>query len=142
MRSNKGPFAYSRYLGAFPQSGKRWHPLPGSQSLDYPKVIDKKNHHVINKHSKGVEFLLRKNKVDWIKGYARLKGGGRIEVEGVQGTQTLEARNIIIATGSEARMLPGLQPDAGPDSDQHRDPEPDRRCKVVAAKSSARAPWG
>jgi dihydrolipoamide dehydrogenase len=79
--------------------------------LDYPKVIDKKNR-IVNKHSKGVEFLLRKNKVDWIKGYARLKGGGRIEVEGVQGTQTLEARNIIIATGSEARMLPGLQPDA------------------------------
>jgi dihydrolipoamide dehydrogenase len=79
--------------------------------LDYPKVIDKKNR-IVNKHSKGVEFLLRKNKVDWIKGYARLKGGGRIEVEGVQGPQTLEARNIIIATGSEARMLPGLQPDA------------------------------
>jgi dihydrolipoamide dehydrogenase len=59
-----------------------------------------------------VEFLLRKNKVDWIKGYARLKGGGRIEVEGAEGTQTLEARNIVIATGSEARMLPGLQPDA------------------------------
>jgi dihydrolipoamide dehydrogenase len=79
--------------------------------LDYPKVIDKKNR-IVNKHSKGVEFLLRKNKVEWIKGYARLKGGGRIEVEGVEGPQTLEARNIIIATGSEARMLPGLQPDA------------------------------
>ena len=84
--------------------------------LDYPKVIDKKNR-IVNKHSKGVEFLLRKNKVEWIKGYARLKGGGRIEVEtpqGAEGTQTpqiLDARNIIIATGSEARMLPGLQPD-------------------------------
>ena len=78
--------------------------------LDYPKVIDKKNR-IVNKHSKGVEFLLRKNKVEWIKGYARLKGGGRIEVQGVDGTQTLEARNIIIATGSEARMLPGLLPD-------------------------------
>src|SRR5579862_4979382 len=79
--------------------------------LDYPKVIEKKNR-IVNKHSKGVEGLLRKNKVEWIKGYARLLGGGRIEVEGVQGAQTLEARNIIIATGSEARMLPGLQPDA------------------------------
>ena len=79
--------------------------------LDYPKVIDKKNR-IVNKHSKGVEFLLRKNKVEWIKGYARLKGGGRIEVQSAEGPQTLEARNIIIATGSEARMLPGLQPDA------------------------------
>lgn len=78
--------------------------------LDYPKVVDKKNK-IVTKHSKGVEGLLRKNKVEWIKGYARLKGGGRIEVEGAQGTQTIEARNIIIATGSEARMLPDLQPD-------------------------------
>jgi dihydrolipoamide dehydrogenase len=78
--------------------------------LDYPKVVEKKDR-IVSKHSKGVELLMRKNKVDWIKGYARLKGGGRIDVEGEQGTQTLEARNIIIATGSEARMLPGLQPD-------------------------------
>ena len=49
--------------------------------LDYPKVIDKKNR-IVNKHSKGVEFLLRKNKVEWIKGYARLKGGGRIRSGG------------------------------------------------------------
>jgi dihydrolipoamide dehydrogenase len=81
-----------------------------SPALDYPKVIEKKNR-IVNKHSKGVESLLRKNQVDWVKGYARLKGGGRVEIEGVQGTQTLEARAIIIATGSEARMLPGLQPD-------------------------------
>ncbi|HVN06476.1 MAG TPA: dihydrolipoyl dehydrogenase [Bryobacteraceae bacterium] len=79
--------------------------------LDYPKVLDKKNR-IVSKHSKGVEGLLRKNKVEWIKGYATLKGGGRIDVAGPQGTQTVEARNIIIATGSEARMLPGLQPDA------------------------------
>jgi dihydrolipoamide dehydrogenase len=78
--------------------------------LDYAKVIDKKNK-IVTKHSKGVESLLRKNKVEWIKGYARLKGGGRIEVEGEKGVQTVEARNIIIATGSEARMLPGLEPD-------------------------------
>ncbi len=78
--------------------------------LDYPKVIDKKNR-IVTKHSKGVESLLRKNKVEWIKGYARLLGGGRIEVQGEKDVQTVEARNIIIATGSEARMLPGLQPD-------------------------------
>ena len=79
--------------------------------LDYPKVVDKKNR-IVNKHSKGVEGLLKKNKVEWIKGYARLKGGGKIDVETAEGTRTVEARNIIIATGSEARMLPGLKPDA------------------------------
>jgi dihydrolipoamide dehydrogenase len=55
---------------------------------------------------------MRKNKVDVIKGYARLQGGGRIEVQTDKGPQTIEAKNIILATGSEARMLPGLQSDA------------------------------
>ncbi len=79
--------------------------------LDYPKVVDRKNR-IVNKHSKGVEFLLRKNKVEWIKGYATLKGGGRIEVQSKDGVRTLETKHIIVATGSEARMLPGLEPDA------------------------------
>ncbi len=78
--------------------------------VDYPKVVDRKNK-IVAKHAKGVEFLMKKNKVDWIKGFAVLKGHGRVEVRGEQGTQTLEAKNIILATGSEARMLPGLKPD-------------------------------
>src|SRR6266496_1564735 len=50
-------------------------------------------------HAKGVEFLMKKNKVDWIKGYGALKGGGKIEVKSADGkTQTLEAKNIMIAT--------------------------------------------
>ena len=78
--------------------------------IDYPKVIDRKNK-IVAKHAKGVEFLMKKNKVEWIKGHAVLKGGGRVEVTGEQGTQTLEAKNILLATGSEARMLPGLKAD-------------------------------
>src|SRR5712691_4014138 len=78
--------------------------------LNYPKVIDRKNG-IVAKHAKGVEFLMKKNKVEWIKGRATLKGAGKIEVSGEKGVQTVEAKNIIIATGSEARMLPGLQPD-------------------------------
>ncbi len=78
--------------------------------LNYPRVLDRKNK-IVTKHSKGIEFLMRKNKVDVIKGNARLLGGGRIEVNGEKGVQTVEAKNIILATGSEARMLPGLQPD-------------------------------
>lgn len=79
--------------------------------LNYPQVVDRKNK-IVTKHSKGIEFLMRKNKVDAIKGYARLMGGGKIEVDGEQGKHTVEAKNIILATGSEARMLPGLEPDA------------------------------
>lgn len=78
--------------------------------LNYSKVLDRKNK-IVTKHSKGIEFLMRKNKIDVIKGSARLLGGGRIEVEGPNGKQTVEAKNIILATGSEARMLPGLQAD-------------------------------
>src|SRR5712692_1930100 len=78
--------------------------------LNYPKVIDRKNG-IVAKHAKGVEFLMKKNKIEWIKGFATIKGAGKIEVRGEKGVQTVEAKNIIIATGSEARMLPGLQPD-------------------------------
>lgn len=80
--------------------------------LDFPLVLQRKNS-IVSKHSKGVEFLMRKNKVETIKGYAKLAGPGRVEVTAADGsTQTLEAKNIVLATGSEARMLPGLQPDA------------------------------
>ncbi len=90
---------------------------PGAQGiscndprLNYPAVLERKNK-IVSKHSKGIEFLMRKNKVDVIKGHATLQGGGRIQVQGDGAPQTIEAKNIILATGSEARMLPGLQPD-------------------------------
>jgi dihydrolipoamide dehydrogenase len=79
--------------------------------LNFPKVMDRKNG-VVSKHVKGIEFLMKKNKVDVIKGFATLKGGGKIEVKTDKGTEKIEAKNIILATGSTARMLPGLQPDA------------------------------
>jgi dihydrolipoamide dehydrogenase len=79
-------------------------------ALDYPKVKERKDS-IVSKHSKGVEFLLKKNKVERISGYATLKGQGKVEVKSGGSTQTLEAKNIIIATGSEARLLPGLEPD-------------------------------
>jgi dihydrolipoamide dehydrogenase len=82
--------------------------------LNYPKVIERKNS-IVQKHAKGVEFLMKKNKVDWIPGFATIKSTGdikKIEVKSDKGTQTLETKNILIATGSEARMLPPLKPDA------------------------------
>lgn len=78
--------------------------------IDYPKVIDRKQG-IVDKHAKGVDFLMKKNKVDVIKGYGRITGPGRIQVTSDKGQQTVEAKKIIIATGSEARMLPGLTPD-------------------------------
>lgn len=79
--------------------------------LNYPKVLDRKNS-IVSKHAKGVEFLMRKNKVDVMKGFGRLLGNGRVQIQSDKGTQELQPRFIMLATGSEARMLPGLQPDA------------------------------
>ena len=78
--------------------------------LDYPKALARKNS-IVSKHAKGVEFLMRKNKVDVVRGYGRLLGNGRVRVESENGTQELQPRFIMLATGSEARMLPGLEPD-------------------------------
>ena len=81
-------------------------------TLDLPLAVDRKDK-IVAKHAKGVEFLMKKNKVDWIKGYGTLKGGGKVEVRTDKGVETIEAKNVIVATGSEARMLPGLEPDPG-----------------------------
>jgi len=83
--------------------------------MDYAKVLDRKNK-IVAKHAKGVEFLMKKNKIDWVKGFGAIQPRAgktllEVEVKSGEGTQTLETKNVIVATGSEARMLPGLQPD-------------------------------
>ena len=61
---------------------------------------------IVSGLTKGIEFLFKKNKIDWIKGTARLAGRGKVEV--VEGDkQTLEAKEIIVATGSAPRSVPG-----------------------------------
>jgi dihydrolipoamide dehydrogenase len=79
--------------------------------LDFPKVKERKDG-IVTKHSNGVGMLLKRAKVDRIAGYATLRGKGQVEVKSDSGVQTIEAKNIILATGSEARMLPGLEADA------------------------------
>ena len=75
--------------------------------LNFPKVIDRKNG-IVNKHAKGVEFLMKKNKVQWIKGFATLKGGGKVEVKTDKGTETHDAKFILIATGSDGAHDSGV----------------------------------
>ena len=80
--------------------------------LNYPKVVARKGQ-IVSKHAKGIEFLMKKNKVDVIPGYGRLAGPGRVEVTAADGTnKIIESKKIVIATGSSARMIPGLTPDA------------------------------
>jgi dihydrolipoamide dehydrogenase len=62
--------------------------------------------------TKGIEFLFKKNKIDWIKGKGRLAGTGKVEVTAEDGSvTTLETANIVIATGSEPSPLPGVTVD-------------------------------
>jgi dihydrolipoamide dehydrogenase len=84
--------------------------LPDARpAIDMNQVQSRKDR-VVTGLTKGVEFLFKKNKIDWIKGTARLAGKGKVEI--VEGdTQTLEARDIIIATGSAARSVPGIEND-------------------------------
>ena len=78
-------------------------------AIDMDQVQSRKDR-IVNGLTRGVEFLFKKNKIDWIKGTARLAGKGNVEiVEGEK--QTLEAKEIVIATGSSARSVPGIEID-------------------------------
>jgi dihydrolipoamide dehydrogenase len=78
-------------------------------AIDMEQVHARKDK-VVSGLTKGIEFLFKKNKIDWIKGTARLAGTGKVEV--VEGDkQTLEAREIIVATGSAPRSVPGIEVD-------------------------------
>jgi dihydrolipoamide dehydrogenase len=79
--------------------------------LDLALALERKAK-IVDKHAKGLGMLAKKNKVDTIAGTATLAGNGKIRVRSEKGEQTIEAKHIILATGSEARMLPGLQPDS------------------------------
>lgn len=78
--------------------------------------IQKRKQGIVDKHAKGLQFLMRKNKVTVIQGYGKLTGPAQVgvfavEVEGKNGKSTISAKNVILATGSTARLLPGLKPD-------------------------------
>lgn len=80
-------------------------------SLDLPQMMKQKED-AVEGLTKGVEFLMRKHKVDYVKGFGRIAGKGRVDVAGADGaTQTLETKNIVIATGSVPADLPGVDVD-------------------------------
>jgi len=73
---------------------------------DLAAIVAKKNK-IVFKNGKGIEFLMKKNKVTVLKGAGKLLGGGKVEVEG----EVHEAKKIILATGSVPKELPGLETD-------------------------------
>src|SRR5215216_5964773 len=73
------------------------------------EAVIKRSRGVADKMSRGVQFLMKKNKIDVIMGYGKLKAKGQIEVTASDNSkQIVEAKNIIIATGSRGRQLPNL----------------------------------
>jgi len=74
--------------------------------------VQKRKNKVVLKNTKGIEYLMKKNKVTVFKGTGKLALPGKVEVTGADGAkQTLESKNIIIATGSVVRPIPGFETD-------------------------------
>jgi len=73
----------------------------------YAEAIQR-SRRVADRMSKGVEFLFRKNKITLVPGRGVLKARGAVEVSGPGGTETIQAKAVILATGSEPKSLPGV----------------------------------
>ncbi len=83
----------------------------GDITLDF-SAVQKRKQGVVDKNAKGIEFLFKKNKVETITGFGRLAGKGVVEVTAEGGeTKKLNAKNIILATGSVPRDLPHIKSD-------------------------------
>ena len=84
-----------------------------ARKLNWAGVQDRKNK-IVAKHTKGLEFLMKKNKVETIKGYGKLTGSAQngihtVELSNDGKVSNLKAKNVILATGSEARLIPGME---------------------------------
>jgi dihydrolipoamide dehydrogenase len=83
--------------------------------------VQKRKESIVTKHTKGLEFLMKKNKVTVISGYGRLTGSAKDGVHAIELSKTgdgskgetsqVKAKNVIVATGSDAKMMLGLKPD-------------------------------
>jgi dihydrolipoamide dehydrogenase len=88
----------------------------GEITINWKTILDRKNG-IVTKHVKGLDFLMRKNKVSVIEGYGRLTGPAKdgvhsVSVEAANGEKkTIQTKNVVVATGSDARMLPGVEVD-------------------------------
>ena len=77
-----------------------------SPSVDWRQMLSYKQS-TIDTNTKGIEFLFKKNKIDWLKGWGTIPEAGKVKV----GEEVHEAKNIIIATGSKPATLPGIEVD-------------------------------
>lgn len=78
----------------------------GGVKLDLPAMMKFKDS-VVGANTKGIEFLFKKNKIDWLKGAGKIIAKGKVDVDGT----SYDAKNIVIATGSDVVGLPGIEID-------------------------------
>ena len=78
--------------------------------VNWANVLARKDK-IVKKHAQGIEFLFKKNKVERVQGRGRYEGPGRVSVEKDGKKTQIEASNILLVSGSEARGLPGIEPD-------------------------------
>jgi dihydrolipoamide dehydrogenase len=98
---------YEAAAKTFPSMGVKIEGL----ALDHAAFMKQKDD-AVEGLTKGVEFLMKKNKVDYVKGFGRILAAGKVEVTGLDGgKQALETKNIVIATGSEPAGLPNVDID-------------------------------
>ncbi|MCX6544882.1 MAG: dihydrolipoyl dehydrogenase [Acidobacteria bacterium] len=93
------------------QGAKEWGLVigPDAPRIDMNQVQVRKDK-IVTILTRGIEFLFKKNGIDWIKGSGRLAGPGKVEVTGGE-TRLVTATQIIVATGSSARSVPGIELD-------------------------------
>jgi dihydrolipoamide dehydrogenase len=88
----------------------------GGAKLNWKGVLARKDD-IVTRHTKGLDFLMKKNKITTFKGFGKLTGAAKdgvhsIEVKLADGkTETVKAKKVVLATGSDARMLPGVKAD-------------------------------
>jgi dihydrolipoamide dehydrogenase len=83
----------------------------GDVGLDLDAMMTRKDR-VVTTLTRGVEFLFRKNKIDWLKGFGRVTAPGKVAVAGADGAEhEVEAGSVVIATGSESAPLPRVSID-------------------------------
>ncbi len=87
----------------------------GEGRVNWQAVLDRKSG-IVAKHVKGLDFLMRKNKVTVVSGWGKLTGPAKngvltLAIEGGKGPASVQAKNVILATGSDAKLLPGLTAD-------------------------------
>jgi len=78
--------------------------------INWPAILARKDK-IVKKHAGGIGLLFKKNKVESITGWGKIAGPGRVSVEKDGKTTELETANVLLATGSEARSLPGVEID-------------------------------